>query len=95
MSPEQLTAGGKIDARTDVYSLGVVLYELLTGRLPFVGKGLTALRQQILAGSPPPMQGVPAELERICLKCLARNAEERYATARELAHDLRALLEAV
>jgi serine/threonine-protein kinase len=96
MAPEQLRAGGPIDARTDVYSLGVVLYELLTGRLPFHGDNVAGLREQILTASPPGIRGlneaVPPRLEQVCLRCLAKEAGGRYATAEALAHDLRELM---
>jgi serine/threonine protein kinase len=96
MSPEQLTPGASVDARTDIYSLGVALYELLTGRLPFHGKTVVALREQILNDVPPPFRaaGIDApRLEDICLKCLSKKAAGRYATAQDLARDLRRQLE--
>jgi serine/threonine protein kinase len=96
MSPEQLTVAGNVDARTDVYSLGVVLYELLTGRLPFQGDSLARLRGQILFSQPAAVQNlnavVPAALDGICMRCLSKVPDHRYATARDLACDLRELL---
>lgn len=95
MSPEQVR-GDAIDCRTDIYSLGVVLYWLLTGSLPFAHSEPTRLQTAILAE--PPRQprsladAIPAELERICLKALAKERTDRYATAGELAADLRAML---
>jgi serine/threonine protein kinase len=93
MSPEQ--AGGQrglIDHRTDVYSLGATLYELLTLRPPFDGADRQTLLRQILHDEPRPPRAVeksiPAELETIVLKALAKTPAERYATARELADDL-------
>ncbi len=94
MSPEQAQGEGHlVDGRTDIYSLGVVLYELITGRKPFRGETLNELVQQVTkANARPPRQiddTIPKELERICLKALAKRATERYTTARDLAEDLR------
>jgi serine/threonine protein kinase len=87
-----MITGGQVDARTDVYGLGVVLYELLTGRLPFADRSLTGLRKRILIEDPPPVcslnETVPPDLERICTKCLAKEAAERYGSARALAEAL-------
>jgi eukaryotic-like serine/threonine-protein kinase len=92
MSPEQLTTSGQVDARTDVYSLGVVLYELLTGRVPFTDWTLAGLRRRILSADPQPVRSfngaVPPPLEDICMKCLSKAASDRYASARELAKAL-------
>ena len=97
MSPEQ--AAGKsalIDPRTDVYSLGITLYELLTLASPFDGDRQQLLRQ-IIEKEPPPLRranpAVPADLETIVLKAISKSREDRYATARELAEDLRRFLE--
>jgi len=97
MAPEQLLEGGQAEARTDVYGLGVVLYELLTGTVPFTERTLTGLRRRILTEDPLPVRllnpAVPPELERICLKCLSKSAPDRYASARELAEALGAFLQ--
>jgi serine/threonine protein kinase len=99
MSPEQARGEGDyVDGRSDVYSLGVVLYELLAGRRPF--QGLTApdlLARVSTTEVRPPRQlddTIPKELERICLRALALRLTDRYTTARDMAEDLVAYLEA-
>jgi eukaryotic-like serine/threonine-protein kinase len=94
MAPEQLR-GEKIDVRTDVYGLGVVLFEMATGRRPFDAALPTALAADIQQKVPAaPMRlnpNISAKLEDIILKCLDKDPESRYQTARELAVDLRRL----
>jgi WD40 repeat protein/serine/threonine protein kinase/tetratricopeptide (TPR) repeat protein len=98
MSPEQALAQRVvIDHRTDVYSLGATLYELLTLRPVFCGDSREELLRQIAFEEPRPLRKlnkmIPAELETIVLKALEKNPAERYATAQELAEDLRRFLE--
>jgi hypothetical protein len=95
VAPE--TAEGRgTDARSDLYSLGIVFYELLTGRKPFVGETAFAILRKHIAEAPVPPSahapGTPAALEAIILRLLRKNPEERYAGAAELLVDLRAFL---
>jgi tetratricopeptide (TPR) repeat protein len=94
MSPEQITAGRiPVDHRTDIYSLGATLYEILTLRPPFAADGRDKLLALVIQKDPPPPRSVdakiPRDLDTICLKCLEKDPDRRYATAKELADDLR------
>lgn len=93
MSPEQARGEShRVDGRADIYSLGVILYQLLTGRLPWVASSTDELLQLLRSQDVrPPRQwraDVPRELERICLKALSKRAADRYATADDLAEEL-------
>ena len=94
MSPEQVRAES-LDGRSDIFSFGVVLYELLSGHQPFVGKSAAETASAILTLDPPPLarfsNEVPAELERIVSKAIRKDPEERYQTIKDLLIDLTSL----
>ncbi len=96
ISPEQASGDARsIDRRSDIYSLGVVMYQMLTGSVPFQGSAVHIHHQILFEEPTPPRQvnrHVPRDLETICLKCMDKNPKARYATAHELAEDLRRFL---
>jgi serine/threonine-protein kinase len=95
MSPEQ-ASGKKLDHRVDIYALGIIMYELLAGRVPFVGDTFMGILTQHMFEQPEPLRvlnpscNVPPELERIVYKALAKQADDRYQSMEELASDLSA-----
>ena len=86
-----------MDARSDIFSFGVVLYEMLSGRRPFAGDSRASLMAAIVAAEPPPLSAIqprtPASLERLILRCLAKDPDDRWQTARDLAAELRWIAE--
>lgn len=96
MSPEQAAARQTIDHRTDLYSLGATLYELVTGRPIFQASSAHEVLSQILHHEPAPPRSlvseIPRDLETVILKCLAKTPAHRYGTAQELTEDLRAFV---
>jgi eukaryotic-like serine/threonine-protein kinase len=94
MSPEQ-ARGADIDGRSDLFSLGVVLYEMSTGTMPFSGKNTVALFEELLTRTPPPPStvkgGLPLEFDHIVAKALEKDRDVRYQTAADLGSDLKRL----
>lgn len=88
MSPEQV-AGRPIDPRSDIFSLGVVMYEMVTGKKPFAGDSLVTITYNIMNMEPPPPAGAPPYLAAIIRKAMAKDPAKRYQSADELAEDLR------
>jgi serine/threonine protein kinase/formylglycine-generating enzyme required for sulfatase activity len=98
MAPEQVRGEtNRLDGRTDIWALGVILYRGLTGKMPFPGRNQDEIFEEILERDPRPLRmvepGIEPELERICLRCLARPMGERYLTAFDLAADLNDLID--
>jgi serine/threonine protein kinase/Tfp pilus assembly protein PilF len=87
MSPEQV-AGGAIDARTDIFSFGIVLYEMLTGRRPFVGDSVITITYNIMHTDPQAPAGLPYNIERVIGKALAKDPNQRYQSAAQMLADI-------
>ncbi|MGD0673867.1 MAG: protein kinase [Polyangiaceae bacterium] len=89
MSPEQMEACHTVDARADIWGLGVILYELITGKMPFSGETLPELSVKIATRPPPPLHDsqakAPIELQGVIFRCLEKDREKRYASIAELA----------
>jgi len=92
MSPEQLDSAKSVDARTDIWAMGIVLYELLTGRAPFLADSIPRLLSAVLNDPPPPFATLsvkaPSGLEAVVRRALAKSRDERYASVAELANAL-------
>ena len=98
MAPEQIR-GEAVDARTDLFALGIILYELTTGSRPFTGATSADVSSAILRDSPKPLTSVradlPGDLERVVSRCLAKNPRERFQTALDVCNELRGLIRQV
>jgi serine/threonine-protein kinase len=93
MSPEQMESSKAVDPRADIWALGVILYELITGRVPFQGEAITELVLHIVTAQPPPIAAqlrpdVPVALEQVILRCLEKDRSRRFNDVAELARAL-------
>ena len=95
MSPEQIEGSQDLDHRSDIYSMGAVLYEILAGQTTFTGDKITEILELVKHTDPPrpsevaPERDIPVQLEEICMKCIAKNPDERIQSARRLVAELR------
>jgi serine/threonine protein kinase len=94
MSPEQARGRGNVDARSDIFSVGTLLYEMLAGRNPFLADSLHAVVMAVLEADPAPIEDIPPALWDVIARALRKRADERYATTSELAQALRAAVPA-
>jgi len=94
MSPEQFS-GAKVDARSDIFSLGTVVYWMCTGKNPFMGKSLAAVALKVMQITPTPVKelnaALPPDIDTVLTRCMAKDSSERYPSAAALAADLKAL----
>jgi hypothetical protein len=100
MSPQQVMGkADRVDGRSDIYSLGVILYQLVAGRSPYRSRDVKSLKHEIVTDDPAPLRqyapDVPAELEAICQRAMAKEPANRYSTAADFAAALRALIKPV
>ncbi len=97
MSPEQARGDDELDARVDIYALGVIMYEAATGRVPFIGNNYLSVISQVLNETPKPLRelrpDLSEEFEAIVLRAMAKNKAERYASANDMLVDLSAVLD--
>ena len=88
MSPEQMRSARLVDTRTDIWSLGTVMYEVLEGRKPFEAESFSEMCVKVAVDPPAPMTNTPPPLQQVILRCLAKAPEQRYASMAELGRDL-------
>ncbi len=88
MSPEQMRSAHQVDSRTDVWSLGTVLYEILEGHRPFEAESFSEMCVKVAVDAPTPMERVPPAMQRVVMRCLEKSPEQRYASMAELGRDL-------